>query len=142
MEALVWFIAALVLAACELAAGEFTLLMLAGGAACAAIAAQLGAPTLASVAVFALASAGLIVFLRPVLRRRMQAPLVLDTSPAALVGAKASVLERVDGTGGQVRLDGTVWSARSMIDGHSFEVGEQVPVVHIDGSTAVIWKES
>ncbi len=141
MGAIIWFIAALVLASLELAVGEFTLLMLAGGALAAAGVSVVGAPVWLSVVTFAITSIGLIVFLRPYLKRRLHRPKALDTSVTALVGEKAEVLETVEGAEGQVRLDGSIWSARALDPSQSFAVGERVTVISIDGATAVVWKE-
>ncbi|AJK68886.1 NfeD family protein [Corynebacterium marinum] len=141
MGAIIWFIAALVLAGLELAVGEMTLLMLAGGALAAAGVSLAGAPLWASVVAFAVASFGLLVFLRPILRRRLQAPKTLDTSVRALVGATAEVISPVQGHAGQVRLDGSIWSARSLDPATTFAEGERVTVIDIDGATAVVWKE-
>jgi len=140
--AIVWFIAALVLAGLELAVGEFTLLMLAGAALAAAGVSLAGAPLWASVVAFAISAFGLLVFLRPFLRRRLAAPKALDTSPQALVGSSAVVLDSIGEHGGQVRLDGSIWSARSLDPTHTFAEGERVSVISIDGATAVVWKET
>lgn len=141
MGAIIWFIAALALAGLELMVGEFTLLMLGGGALAAAGVSLAGAPLWGSVLAFALVSIGLMVFLRPALKRHFHKPMTLDTSIKALVGNHAEVLEPVSGNAGQVRLDGSIWSARSMDPSHSFAVGERVTVISIDGTTAVVWKE-
>lgn len=142
IEAIIWFIAALVLAAGELAVGEFTLLMLSGGALAASGATLLGAPVWAATAVFAVVAVGLIAFLRPVLQRKMATPPALDTSTSALVGSHAEVLEPVTRNAGQVRLDGSVWSARSMDPQARCDIGDEVTVVRIDGPVAIVWKES
>lgn len=141
MTAIIWFIAALVLGALELAAGEFTLLMLAGGALAAAGVSLAGVPLWGSVIAFAVASLGLIVFLRPLLRRRLHAPKVLDTSVDALVGSTAEVISPVHGRTGQVRFDGSIWSARPLDPQDRFNEGDHVTVISFDGPTAVVWKE-
>lgn len=142
MGAILWFIAALVFAGLELAVGEFTMLMLAGGALAAAGVSLAGAPLWGSAIAFVITAVGLIFFLRPFLHRRLRKPKALDTSPAALVGQSAEVLEAIEGSAGQVRLDGSIWSARSLDPTHTFVPGERVTVVSIDGPTAVVWKES
>ncbi len=53
-------------------------------------------------------------------------------------GRSAVVLERVDGTGGRIKLAGEVWSARTLDADTSFEPGQSVDVVEIDGATAVV----
>ena len=39
-----------------------------------------------------------------------------------------------------MKLDGEVWTARPLNDNDVYEPGEQVTVMHIDGATAVVWK--
>lgn len=139
---MLWFIAALILAGLELAVGEFTLLMLAGGALAGGLLELVGAPLWLSVAAFGLASIGLILFLRPYLRRRLHSPTALDTSDQALIGSSAEVLETVNQHGGQIRLEGSIWSARSMVPGENYSIGETVNVASFDGPTAIVWKKS
>ncbi len=139
--AIVWFIAALVLAGLELAVGEFTLLMLAGAALAAAGVSLAGAPLWGSVIAFAVSAFALLVFLRPYLKRRLHQPKALDTSVNALIGSSAVVIDPVAAHGGQIRLDGSIWSARSLDPSHTFAEGERVSVISIDGATAVVWKE-
>ena len=91
--------------------------------------------------IFGLSSGALILFLRPWLHRRYLKPSALDTSPKALVGSKAEVLEEITPTGGQVRLDGSIWSARAIDPSFTIPAGEHVTVADIDGPTAVVWKD-
>ncbi|WP_115686307.1 NfeD family protein [Corynebacterium senegalense] len=142
MGALIWFIAALVIAGLELAAGEFTFLMIAAGALTTSGAALFGLPLWAEVAVFAASSAAFWFFLRPYLHRRFIKPPLYDDSPRALVGSRAEVLEEITPAGGQVRLDGSIWSARSLDPAVSIPAGAHVTVSDIDGPVAVVWKES
>ncbi|MEZ2121297.1 MULTISPECIES: NfeD family protein [unclassified Corynebacterium] len=141
MGALVWLIAAILLAALELLAGDFTLLLLGGAALATAGIGVFDVPLWMEIVTFALSSFGLLVFVRPILRRRTRSVGVLDTSPQALIGTTATVLEEVDGHSGQIRLGGEIWSARSLDPTHRFTPGERVNVVTIDGAVAVVWKE-
>ncbi len=129
------------LAGLELAVGEFTLLMLAGAALATAGVSLIGVPVWAEFLTFAASAFALLFFLRPALKRRLHKPAALDTSVRALVGKNAVVLEEVSGVGGQVRLDGSIWSARSMDPSHTFKEGDHVSVISIDGTTAVVWKD-
>lgn len=140
MGALVWFAAAGLLAALELLVGEMTLLMLAAGALTTAGVALFGVPLAAEVSVFAIASAGFWFFLRPYLRKRLEKPMVYDESPRALVGSRAEVLEDITPSGGQVRFDGSIWSARALDPAEIIPAGESVTVSAIDGPVAVVWK--
>ena len=93
MGVFIWLIAALVLACGELAIGDFTLLMLAGGALAAAGVSLARVPTWVEVVVFGVTSIGMIFSLRPMLRKRLLTAPTLDTSVQALVGATAPVIE-------------------------------------------------
>ncbi|AKK05974.1 membrane protein implicated in regulation of membrane protease activity [Corynebacterium mustelae] len=141
MGVLIWLIAGLLLIGTELLVGELTLLMLGLAAVGTAGVAAFGIPLGAEVAVFAVLSLSFLFFLKPMLKRHMVKEPVLDTSVKALEGSTGVVLETVSGDTGQIRLDGSIWSARSLDPNHSFTEGERVSVVSIDGSTAIIWKE-
>jgi membrane protein implicated in regulation of membrane protease activity len=88
--------------------------------------------------VFIAASAASVLVLRPIARRHLRTPPSIRTGTAALVGGPATVLERVDGNGGQVRIGGEVWSARAYDQDDSFEPGARVEVMKIEGATALV----
>ncbi|MGB5795754.1 MAG: NfeD family protein [Mycolicibacter algericus] len=139
--ALVWLVFALGLAGAEALTGDMFLLMLSGGALSAAGAGWLtNWPLWTDGAVFLVVSVLLLVLVRPALRRRLWAGAGAETGVRALQGKTALVLDRVEQHGGQVKLDGEVWTARPLTDGDVFEPGEQVTVMHIDGATAVVSK--
>ncbi|GAA0625727.1 NfeD family protein [Streptomyces crystallinus] len=112
--------------------------MLSVGAVAAAVAAGLGLGTVAQVLVFVVVSVALIAVVRPIAARHSAERPHLATGIDALKGRQAVVLERVDGSGGRIKLAGEVWSARTLDDGQSFEPGQQVDVVEIDGATAIV----
>ena len=112
--------------------------MLAVGAVAAAVTAGLGGDTVLQVLVFAVVSVALIAVVRPVAaRHRAQRP-ELATGVEALKGRSALVLERVDATGGRIKLAGEIWSARSLDSDLAYETGQEVDVVEIDGATAIV----
>jgi membrane protein implicated in regulation of membrane protease activity len=117
------------------------MLMLSGGALAAAGSSWLlNPPIWVDGAVFLVVSVLLLVLVRPMLRRRLTPAKGLPTGVQALEGKSALVLDRVARDEGQVKLDGQVWTARPMNEGDVFEPGDQVTVLHIDGATAVVWK--
>lgn len=142
MGALIWLITALAFGALELAAGEFTLLMLAGAALATSGVALADVPLWAELLTFAVSSVLLLVFLRPVLKKRMAKPLQADNHPRELVGSRAEVIESIGAEGGQIRLDGSIWTARSLDPDVTFAEGDRVSVANIDGPIAVVWKET
>ncbi|GGV47700.1 NfeD family protein [Streptomyces spectabilis] len=112
--------------------------MLAVGAVAASATAAVGGGAVAQTIVFVAVSVALIAVVRPIAaRHRSQRP-ELASGIDALKGRSAVVLERVDASGGRIKLAGEVWSARPLDTEQSFEAGQQVDVVEIDGATAVV----
>jgi membrane protein implicated in regulation of membrane protease activity len=134
----IWIIAAGLLAIGEIVSLSFFMGPIAVAAVLAAVAALAGAGTAIQLLVFILASIGSLVVLRPVARRHLHTPAKIRTGTAALVGSRAVVLERVDGTGGTVKLAGEVWSARAYDDDEVLEPGARVQVMQIEGATALV----
>ncbi|MEU5220510.1 NfeD family protein [Streptomyces sp. NPDC020807] len=112
--------------------------MLSVGAVAGAVTAALGYGAVAQVVVFAVVSTALVAVVRPIAARHRDGRPRLATGVEALKGRQAVVLERVDSDGGRVKLAGEVWSARTLDTGQTFEPGERVDVVEIDGATAVV----
>jgi membrane protein implicated in regulation of membrane protease activity len=137
---LIWLVCGLGLVAAEALTGDMSLLMLGGGALATAGFSLLGFPVWADGAVFLLVSVLLLVLVRPVMRRRLSAGAGIQEPAKALEGKHAVVLDRVNRDQGQVKLDGEVWSARPLNEDDSYEPGEQVTVMRIDGATAVVWR--
>ncbi|MEU0290238.1 NfeD family protein [Streptomyces sp. NPDC052492] len=113
--------------------------MLAVGAVAAAVVSGIfGGGAVAQVVVFAVVSTALIALVRPIARRHRSQRPEHATGVEALKGKQAVVLERVDGSGGRIKLAGEVWSARALDTGRSYDVGQEVDVVDIEGATAVV----
>jgi membrane protein implicated in regulation of membrane protease activity len=134
----IWLILAALLAAGEVVTTGFILGPLAVAAALAALASALGLGTAVAIIVFIAASIASLALLRPVARRHLRTPAALRTGTAALVGAPAYVLERVDSLGGRVKIGGEVWSARAFFDDQVLEPGTRVEVAKIEGATALV----
>ena len=112
--ALVWLIIGIALMIAEVLSGNFVLIMLGVAALFGAGADLLTGNVLIDVAVFAVASVGMLVLVRPALKRRFLAGPIHHTGIDALIGARAIVLSTVDFESGPVKLAGDVWSARSI----------------------------
>ena len=135
-----WLGLALVLGLVEVTTLDLTFLMLAAGALAGAGAAGVGAPFLLQVAVAVVAAVGMLAVVRPVALRHLRTPPAIRTGTAALVGADGVAVARVDAHGGQVRLKGEVWSARTYDPTTVIEPGRNVEVMEIDGATAVVYE--
>jgi membrane protein implicated in regulation of membrane protease activity len=118
--------------------GMFFLGPVALGAVLAAVAALAGGAVLLQVAIFVVAATAAVGLLRPIARRHLHLPAPVRTGTAALVGARAVVLQRVDASGGRVRLGGEEWSARAYLEDQVLEPGARVEVVEIQGATALV----
>ncbi|HEX3277252.1 MAG TPA: NfeD family protein [Thermoleophilaceae bacterium] len=133
-----WMIAAGVLAVGEMLTVSFFLGPIAVAAVAAAIVALVGGPVALQWIVFTVMAGASVLVLRPIARRHLHMPAQLRTGTAALVGASAVVIERVDRDGGTVKLNGEVWTARAYDEDHAFEPGARVEVMKIDGATALV----
>ena len=78
--------------------------------------------------------------MRPLARGHLHMPPAIRTGTAALEGAHAVVLQRVDDNGGRVRIGGEEWSARAYMPDQVLEPGTQVEVVKIEGATALVYE--
>jgi membrane protein implicated in regulation of membrane protease activity len=134
----VWVIVAVAFAVGEILTLGFFLGPFALAAAVAAVVSAAGAGLLVAGLTFLVASAIAFLALRPVARRHMRLPAQLRTGTAALVGKTATVVERVDGDRGCVKLEGEVWTARSYLEDEVIEPGARVHVVEIRGAIALV----
>jgi membrane protein implicated in regulation of membrane protease activity len=137
----IWAIVAVVLALGELATpGLFFLGPVALAAVPAGFVALVGGAAWLQVLVFILGSLASLGVLRPIARAHLHMPALMRTGTAALVGARALVLERVDANGGRVRIGGEEWSARAYMEDQVLEPGKRVEVAKIEGATALVYE--
>ena len=119
--------------------GRFFLAPFAIAAAVAAVAAA-AAGSAAALVAFMMVSILSLAIVRPIVRSRLKVAPQIRTGAAALVGRQALVLERIANHEGAgcVKIDGDVWTARSLYDDHVIETGTVVEVVQIKGATALV----
>jgi membrane protein implicated in regulation of membrane protease activity len=138
---LIWAIVAVLLSVGEIfTPGLFFLGPVALAAVAAALVALFGPGVVAQLIVFIAGSIATVAFLRPIARRHLHMPAALRTGTAALEGTKAIVLQRVDASGGRVRIGGEEWSARAYMEDQVLEPGTRVDVVKIEGATALVYE--
>jgi membrane protein implicated in regulation of membrane protease activity len=133
-----WLIAAVILGVGEALTLSFFMAPFAIGALAASVVSALGAGLPVSLAVALVVSIALLAALRPLARSHKRTPPQIRTGTAALVGREVLVLERITQDHGLVKLEGEQWSARSYVDGQTFEPGDRVNVVEIRGATALV----
>ncbi len=144
MSAWFWLLAAVVFVVIEVTNLAFFALFAAAGAVGAAIVSAAGGPTVLQIVVFAVvALGGLVVLRRPLLgafgHRRQGA---LKSGVAALVGQRATVVDRVDridrtDVAGRVHARGEDWPAITY-DDQPCEPGQVVEVIDIEKTRLVV----
>jgi membrane protein implicated in regulation of membrane protease activity len=138
---LAWSIAAVLLAVGEIfTPGLFFLGPVALAAVAGAVAAAVGAAVWLQLVIFIAGSLASLGLLRPVARAHLRMPAAIRTGAAALEGAHAMVLQRVDRDGGRVRIGGEEWSARAYMPDQVIEPGTHVEVMKIEGATALVYE--
>ena len=138
---LIWSLVAVLLAVGEIfTPGLFFLGPIALAAVAATITAAAGGAVWLQLIVFGVGSFAAVGLLRPIARKHLTMPHAIRTGTAALEGARAVVLQRVDGRGGRVKIGGEEWSARSYVPDEAFDVGAEVEVAQIEGATALVYR--
>jgi len=133
-----WLIFAAVLAAGEVATLGFFLGAVALAALPAALVAAVGGSLTVQLLVFIIGAIASLAIIRPVARRHLHTPPSIRTGTAALIGSRATVLQRVDGDGGRVKIGGEEWTARAYDEDDVYEEGARVEVLKIEGATALV----
>jgi membrane protein implicated in regulation of membrane protease activity len=136
----IWLVAGVLAAVGEILTLGFFLAPFAVGAFAAMVVDLAGGGTALQIAAFAIFTIASFALVRPVARSHLRQPPALRTGTAALVGQRATVLERIANAEGlgAVRIDGEVWTARSYDEDEVIEPGRQVSVVEIRGATALV----
>ena len=134
-----WLIAAGLFAAGEVASLDLVLLMFAGGALGGTAVALTGLDVPFQLLAFVVVSVALLTVVRPIARKHLE-----DSTPqqaigtATLIGRTAKVTRPIDGHSGRIKLGADEWSARTQHYGETFDVGDTVRILQIEGATAVV----
>lgn len=136
MAVWLWLLAAGALFVLETLTADLLFASLAVSATAAMLTAWGGGGFLAQGIAFAISAVVTVFLLRPLgLREMAKRTRKTATNTEALLGAVAKTLSTVGPDDGQIKLQGEVWSARSV--GESIRAGQSVVVNEIDGATAV-----
>ncbi len=133
-----WLVIAAALVGGEILTMGFFLGPIALAALLATLVAVVGASLGLQIGTFVAGSIASLAIVRPIARRHMHTPPSIRTGTAALVGARAVVLERVHSDGGRVKIGGEEWTARPYDEDEVYEEGARVEVLKIEGATALV----
>ena len=134
----VWLGLAIALGVLELFSLDLILLMLALGAVVGMVLALAGLDTWVQVLAAVATSVAALGLVRPSVVKRLHQGPTLVLGHDALVGRTAVVVEEVSSQGGQVRINGELWTARPYDDDQVIEPGAKVDVFQIKGATAMV----
>ena len=135
-----WLALSIALGVAELFSLDLMLLMLAVGALVGMVAGLLELPVAVQVVAAVAASVGMLALVRPNIVKHLHSGPELRLGHQALVGRPGIVLDEVSAHGGQIRIAGEVWSARSYDETEVIGPGEAVDVFEIRGATALVHK--
>lgn len=136
----IWLALALLLGIAEILSLDLVLIMLAVGALAGAGVAFI-APELwwLQLGVAAAVSVITLLLLRPTLLEKVRGMPGYRSSTDKLLGSSGIAITAVNMTGGEVKLDGISWSARTYDESMVIDAGTEVEVYEIDGATAVVY---
>ena len=136
--ALFWLAAVIIFCCVEAATVGLVSIWFAGGSLAALIAASLGAPFWLQITLFVVVSGVLIALRRP-LMRKVILPKKTATNADRHIGQVALVTEEIDNLRetGAVKLDGVVWTARSLSN-QVIPVGTAISVRSIQGVKVIV----
>ena len=128
-----WVLAAIILGALEAAVPGFVLLWFSAGALAAGLIAALGLGINAQLIAFITVSMGLLGASRTIFKKAlMRGGANVSTGVDAMVGQEAVVTETIgEPHGGTVRINGELWTARSLAG--PLPAGERVVVEQVEG---------
>ena len=136
---LFWIAAFIVLAAAEALTVSLTCIWFAGGAVVAAITALFGVPFWVQMLIFIVVTCLLFALTRPVAKRYLNSK-VQKTNTDALIGQTALVTQDIDNLNakGQVKVEGQIWTARSISDDVQLHEGQKVMIESISGVKVIV----
>lgn len=135
-----WLAIGLLLGVAELLTLDLTLLMLAAGALAGAGTAALFPGAWFAQIVVALAVAALSLFvLRPTLLEKVRNAPGYRNSVDKLVGSSGTATAEITSAGGEVKVEGQLWNARTFDPAVRVLPGHPVEVYEVDGTTLVVY---
>ena len=138
---LYWLIAVIVLTLVELATYQLVSIWLAGGALVGMIACVLGARGEIQLIAAIVAAAVLLAGTRPFVKKMLDSK-KQPTNVDSLIGKTAVVVTKIDNTAGkgQVKVDGSYWTARSS-DNEPIYEGDVAVIEKIEGVKLIVRKK-
>jgi membrane protein implicated in regulation of membrane protease activity len=135
-----WLILFVIFIVAELAtAGALVSIWFCFGSLAAMAAAKADTPWLVQLVVFVVVSAALVILTKPFLRKILKFK-IQPTNVDAIIGGTGVVLETISNIDekGAVKIDGKIWTARSVADNAVIEKNSKIKVVEIRGVKLIV----
>lgn len=135
---MIWLVLLVVFAGVEGMTAGLVSIWFCAGSLVALLAAWLDASVLVQIALFVVVSLITMALVRPLAKKHLQ-PHLEKTNADRILGAEGIVTETVDNLApsGQVKVGGTVWTARS-VSGERIPEGTLIQVLRIEGVKAMV----
>lgn len=137
-----WLILCGLLLLIEIFNASFLLIWPGIGSFFAFIACILGAPVELQIAVFAISTTLMIIFMKPLVQKFFKNSDTTQMNKDALIGKKGIIVKAIDPQNemGQVKVAGELWSAITT-DKDEIKVDEAVKVVKVEGVKLIVTKD-
>lgn len=135
-----WLSLAVLLGVAEIISLDLVLIMIATGAVGGALV-SLIAPGLwwLQILVAVAISVGMLFLLRPTLMKRIHQMPGYRSSTDKMVGSSGVATSEIGSGGGEVKIDGLTWTARTYTPDLVIEEGTEIEVYEVDGAIAVVY---
>ncbi|MCR5100432.1 MAG: NfeD family protein [Butyrivibrio sp.] len=132
---LLWLIVCVALAIIELITFGLVTIWFAFGALVACLASLAGIPLMAQLILFIIVSIVVMILVRPLATKYVNSR-VVKTNIDAAIGKQVAVTQKIDNSAGsgKVTMEGSNWNAVSQNDSETFEIGDWVEVVKVEGT--------
>ena len=136
-----WLIAAGIFFIIEMATIGFLVFWLGIGALLAMLTSFITDSILIQSIVFVVSSVLLLIFTKPLVNKFIKIPKEVKTNAYSIIGKKGIVISKINNVegSGQIKIDGEIWSAKS-IDDEDLPKDTEIEIVEIDGVKAVVKK--
>lgn len=134
-----WLIAAGIFFIIEMATIGFLVFWLGIGSLLAMVTSFITDSILIQSIVFVITSTLLLIFTRPLVNKFIKIPKEIKTNAYSIIGKKAIVISKINNIegNGQIKIDGEIWSAKSLTD-EDIPENTEVEILDIDGVKAVV----
>lgn len=136
----IWLVLFVVFVVAEVVtAGALVSIWFCIGALAAMVTAKSGAPVLVQVVVFLLVSVALLILTKPFIKKVLKQKNE-PTNADAIIGRVGVVVEDIDNfeEKGAVKIDGKLWTARSVENGKAIQKDSRVKIIKIQGVKVLV----